>query len=121
VVAHAGAEAVPDLVPGAGVVDREPTGTGQPVTPDRRGAQRPVRIVQQAQHLTLGDVHAEGPEQGGQACHGGLTLMIERHHEALEAGAEVIPAGSGAVTVPPSASTRRSRRNRTTWGRTIRS
>ena len=66
----------------------------------RPALQPAARIVEQAQHLTLGDGHAEVPEQGGQARQRGLALVAERHHEALGAGADTFVAGSAIFGKP---------------------
>ena len=83
-VADLGAKAVIGLVARAGVVHRDPGRARQP------GAQYIARFVakailaggQQADHLALGNVDAEGLQQCHQSRHRGLTLMILGEYEA---------------------------------------
>ena len=91
VVAELGADAVPVLVAGAGVVDADPARRGQP------GPQHLARLVeegvlarvQQPDDLALGDRDADGPELGHQARHGHLALVVLGQHEAAQLRPEV--------------------------------
>jgi len=92
VIADLGADAVAALVTGAGVVHGNPAGMRQagPQHIPRLGDESLVGLGQDAHHLPLGDIQADGLEQFHQARYGGLALVVLDQDEALDLGAEVV-------------------------------
>src|SRR4051812_21513891 len=86
VVAELRAEAVLQLVPGAGVIDADPGRRFQSRPQHSAGfvEEGALARVQQAHDLALGDRDAERPELGNQARHGDLALMVLQQHEAAQ-------------------------------------
>jgi D-beta-D-heptose 7-phosphate kinase / D-beta-D-heptose 1-phosphate adenosyltransferase len=76
----ASAEAVLRLVARAGVVGRDPGGAGQPGAQHiaRFGAQAIVAVIEQADHLALGDADAERAQQREEPRRRHLPLMVDR-------------------------------------------
>jgi hypothetical protein len=125
VVAELGADGVPVLVVGAGVVDADPGG-GRQARPQHvagLGKERLLAGVQQADHLALGDGEAQAGELRHQARHGDLTLVVLVQPEAAQLRPEVAddPGRHRPMTVRPSGVNQRSRRRRMTCGRSIKS
>ena len=91
VVAQLGADRVPVLVAGAGVVDADPARRGQPGAQHlaRLGEEGVLARVQQADDLPLGDQDADRPELGHEARHGHLALVVLGQHEAAQRRPEV--------------------------------
>src|ERR1700691_4082642 len=85
-VADLGAEAVLGLVARPGVVHRDPGAAREPGTQHvaRFVAETVLPLDQQADHLALGNIDAERAQQPHRARDRGLSLMMERQHEAAE-------------------------------------
>jgi hypothetical protein len=75
-----------------------------------------MAVIEQADHLALGNEDAERAQQRHQSRRRGLALMVLGEHEAASSGPKwpSMPAGSGAVSMRPSAASQRSRRKSTT-------
>jgi len=91
VIADLGAEAIFALVPGAGIIHRNPVGMGQSGTQYVLGLgdEGVVGLGQNPHHLPLGDVQPQPLQQRYQTRHGRLALVVLSKDKAFEFGAKV--------------------------------
>ena len=95
-IADLGAKAVRRFVARAGVVHCDPGGVGQPGAQHiaRFGMEAIMAVIEQTDHLALGDEDAERVQQRHQPRRRGLALMVLGEHEAAQFRPEVtIDAG----------------------------
>ena len=84
IVADLRGDAVAIPVPGAGVVDADPRRGLQPGAQHRLAlvGETLLALIQEPQHLALGDIHPEVAQQARQALRRALALVIEGQQES---------------------------------------